>query len=183
MHVLHVAAHGSAVRAVVGGTPPAFAAAFVEALSQFVEGEYGLGLSCTVRTLQVRLTTQDVLWEGVERALPVEGRSACAAMGVALAYPLRFLRSRQCLAYMHHNSALSPQPTTSILNLQARCPPVSPTDQHTSPPRIIPTVRSGQVPMLSRHFLTPLPFPHPTSNPATSPPLPHATATLATPGA
>lgn len=56
VHHFHLAAHASGVARVAGGDDsPAFTVAFLEAVSQFVETEYGLVMSRTLRTLQVGL--------------------------------------------------------------------------------------------------------------------------------
>ncbi|KAG2501098.1 hypothetical protein HYH03_000916 [Edaphochlamys debaryana] len=68
VHVFHVAAHVSAVRAMAAPTaaPTAVVAALLEGLTQFVEARYGLALSRTVRTLQVH---RDMLSEAQLKAL------------------------------------------------------------------------------------------------------------------
>ncbi|KAG2446618.1 hypothetical protein HYH02_008193 [Chlamydomonas schloesseri] len=53
VHHFHVAAHGDAVRAAVADAPAGARGALLEAVTQFAEAEYRLGLSRSVRTLQV----------------------------------------------------------------------------------------------------------------------------------
>ncbi|GLC34544.1 hypothetical protein PLESTB_001249800 [Pleodorina starrii] len=53
MHQFHVACHVSGVRLAISGSPPAFRAAFLEAVTQFVEAEYRLQLSRSLLTLHV----------------------------------------------------------------------------------------------------------------------------------
>ncbi|KXZ47130.1 hypothetical protein GPECTOR_38g368 [Gonium pectorale] len=89
VHHFHVAVHVSAVRMVVSGRPAAFRAVFLEGVSQYVEAEYRLALSRSVRTLQVHreVPTEEELKALVAADEAALARAAAAAAAGPVAIP------------------------------------------------------------------------------------------------